>query len=182
MDANATTDPREMADEFEILRRELGVNSAAEMLERLKPAPTQESINGVGTASLELQLSSLYSQKEALTHELGVSHPEDILQMIEGLNTHLAALYSRQEERTARGLDDEFGALEGFEMQLNCLYSEREEFLNAVGAKDLPEVLHMLRSLIDQVQLLYADRENYAILDGNTIIIQGPRKVFVKKQ
>lgn len=103
----------------------------------------------------------------------------------ENLQYQVEALYGEKEEflarHNARSLEDVSQQLESITAQLEDLYREKETLLNKTGARDFTTVLELIQSLNDQIVELYREKEGQIIYTGKKIIIEGPRRIVVKK-
>ncbi len=127
------------------------------------------------------QLGVLYAEKDLLEQRIDTSDADGIIQSLEGLEAQLSLCYSEKEERALRGLEDELSALDSLELQLQNLYNEREGLEAAYGVSTAEDIRLMLDNLNSQLAVLYKERESYVIMDGDALVIQGPRKFFIKK-
>ncbi len=177
----------ELAEHFRVLREKYQIDSAEELIAYIdsiaagrndgeSPESMRETIRG-----MEMQLESLYAEKEKLEHDIDASYPEAVIESFQSLIVQLEWLYAERERRGLHGLDDEMGALENLQLQLSCLYEERERMEEDFGVSNGRQVQTMLESLTMQLSFLYSERENYVVIDGDSLVIQGPRKYFVKK-
>ena len=72
-------------------------------------------------------------------------------------------------------------AAENLQMQVESLYAEKEHFLGELNTRSLEDVQTLVDSLNDQIVELYREKEGQVIYDGKRIIIEGPRRIIVKK-
>lgn len=131
---------------------------------------------------LNNQLLILYNEKEKMKSELNVSNFNDISETIQGLDYQVRFLCDEKERRTIAGLSDDFGALQSLELQLKVLYAEKENIMNKYGVGTFQELSEMFDSVTDQMNLINSERENYIIYDMESLIITGPKKVYIKKE
>jgi len=140
---------------------------------------TQES--GSGTQDREFQAS----QFARLMERFGVGTAEEMTDMVESLETQLNALYRNLDADADGGAaggeasGDE--TLESLDLQLQSLYREKDRLYEAIGAAEAEDIISMVQSMDVQLQNLYAEREDYTIIDGESIVIRGPRKIYIKK-
>lgn len=130
---------------------------------------------------LNNQLLILYNEKEKMKNELNVSNFNEISDTIHGLDYQVRFLCDEKERRTIAGLSDEFGALQNLELQLKILYAEKENLMKKLGVGTLQELVEMFDSVTDQMNIINSERENYMIYDMDSLIITGPKKVYIKK-
>lgn len=134
------------------------------------------------TEHLNKQLLILYKEKEKMKSELNVSNFDEISETIQGLDYQVRFMCDEKEKRNMAGLSDEFGALQSLEIQLKTIYSEKEILMNKYGVGTLSELSEMFDSVTDQLNLINNERENYIIYDMESLIITGPKKVYIKKE
>lgn len=187
--ANETMDDATAASEFRRLQEKYDTPSADALIKHIDSL----AVNGdapAGDSYAELQetidhlhgqLGVLYAEKELLEQRVDSSDASGIIQTLEGLEAQLSLCYSEKEERALRGLEDEMSALDSLELQLQNLYNERETLEEAYGVSTAEDIRLMLDNLNSQLAVLYQERENYIILDGDQLVIQGPKKFFIKK-
>ena len=129
------------------------------------------------------QLQALMAREEKLQRELGVSNPDAVVEMVEGLSDQLDELYQDRDADTTSDsifapataaspsaedtLEEEFGTsdpdtitimMEDLTQQLDELYAERERLaeldLNGTG-----DAVEMVKSMQLQLESLYESRE-----------------------
>ncbi|MCR9144181.1 MAG: hypothetical protein NXI24_18175 [bacterium] len=180
------------ANEFRRLQDRYDSRNADEIIQRIESLENEQGIQTGQDASelaalnetiqhLHGQLESLYAEKEQLELRINASNAAGIIETFEGLEAQLALCYAEKETRAVRGLEDEFSALDSLELQLQNLYNEREILEEQYGVSGSEDIRLMLDNLNAQLVTLYQERENYVIMDGDALIIQGPRKFFIKK-
>jgi photoactive yellow protein len=106
------------------------------------------------------QLQALLAREEKLQRELGVSNPDAVIEMVEGLTDQLEDLYR---DRDADISTDSIFA------PTSSSSTETEEMLEeAFGVSDPEAITSMMYDLTDQLDELYAERERLAEfnLDG----------------
>jgi photoactive yellow protein len=104
------------------------------------------------------QLQALLAREEKLQRELGVSNPDEVVEMVEGLTDQLEELYDDRDTETST---DSIFAPEP---------AESEPPLEAeLGVSDPEAVAVMMEDLIDQLDVLYEGRSRLAEMD-----LEGP--------
>jgi prefoldin subunit 5 len=107
-----------------------------------------------GDPSIYEQLESLYAEIE----KAGMG-PRELAETCQMLNEQLAALYEEIESVGGRGPLEQQEVIDGLDAQLRALYEEKEaEADSAVVSPD--RAREVLTSLVDQLEVLYADREH----------------------
>lgn len=178
------------AEEFRRLQAKYEKHSAADLISHIDSLQNGNHSGGAEgdleilsetIEHLHAQLGALYAEKEELEQRINSSSATGIIETFEGLEAQLSLCYSEKESRAMRGLEDEFSALDSLEIQLQNLYNEREILEEHYGVSGSEDIRLMLDNLNSQLGVLYQERENYVIMDGDALIIQGPRKFFIKK-
>lgn len=104
------------------------------------------------------QLQALLAREEKLQRELGVSNPDEVVEMVEGLTDQLEELYVDRDVEQDR--DASFAPAA----------PDTERALESVlGVSDPETVAMMLEDLTDQLDTLYEDRVHLAEMD-----LEGP--------
>lgn len=104
------------------------------------------------------QLQALLAREEKLQRELGVSNPDEVVEMVEGLTDQLEELYVDRDAETST--DSIFAPSP----------AEAEHVLEAeLGVSDPETVAVMMDDLTDQLDVLYEDRERLAEMN-----LEGP--------
>ncbi len=67
-------------------------------------------------------------------------------------------------------------------LQIVQLYAEKEYLEKTIGTSDPVIIAQMIKNMEQQLIELYKEKEQYIVVEGNKIIIQGPRKVIIKKK
>lgn len=98
------------------------------------------------------QLQALMAREEKLQRELGVSSPEEVVEMVEGLADQLDDLY---QDRGAKRAEDSFASSLEHSASMDALEEE-------LGLSDPDAILTMVTDLEDQLDELYADRRRLA--------------------
>lgn len=163
------------------------ITSMEQQLDELygEKAATERSTTG---ANLEEegdtfdQLRALMAREERLQRELGVSSPDAVIEMVEGMTDQLEDLYQNRDAESAEDsifapasdasqaptqLEEELGVsdpdalvtmVSDLEKQLSELYADRQQLaeLNLNGADD---AIKMLSSMQHQLESLYESRE-----------------------
>lgn len=117
------------------------------------------------------QLQALLAREEKLQRELGVSNPDDVVEMVEGLTDQLEDLYMDRDEGT--GGDSIFSpaapeAGNGGSMSPDDTSSNALDLLEReLGVSDPEAVVTMMDDLTDQLEELYTGRERLAELNLN---------------
>ncbi len=185
-----STDQIDGAEEFRRLQEKYQSQSADDLIRHIESLQNGSHSDTAGARFDELnetiehlhgQLGALYAEKEELEQRISASNAAGIIETFEGLEAQLGLCYSEKEARALRGLEDEMSALDSLELQLQNLYNEREVLERHYGVSGSEEIRLMLDNLNAQLATLYEERENYVIMDGDALIIQGPRKFFIKK-
>lgn len=129
------------------------------------------------------QLQSLLAREEKLQRGLGVSNPDAVIEMVEGLSEQLNELYQDRDVDTEssgdsifspaeptpaeRSLEEEFGVsdpealsamMEGLTEQLDVLYSGRER-LAELDLEGVDDAVEMVQTMQDQLESMYERRE-----------------------
>lgn len=138
------------------------------------------------------QLQALMAREEQLQRELGVSSPDAVVEMVEGLTDQLEDVYedrdaesstnsifapAPEQSKITNRLEEEFGVstLDGLltmvndlEEQLSELYADRQQLAeyNLNGADD---AIRMLSSMQDQLESFYESREQMSEHGVNSI-------------
>ena len=100
------------------------------------------------------QLQALLAREEKLQRELGVSNPDEVVEMVEGLTDQLEELYVDRDAETSSDSIFTPGA------------AATEETLEAeLGVSDPATVAVMMEDLTDQLDVLYEERERFAEMD-----------------
>lgn len=132
------------------------------------------------------QLQALLAREEKLQRELGVSNPDAVVEMVEGLSDQLDELYQDRDSESAtdsifspseasvmsaeRMLEEEFGVsdpetlttmVNDLTEQLDELYSERER-LAELGLQGTDDAVEMLENMQRQLETLYERRQELA--------------------
>lgn len=128
------------------------------------------------------QLKALMAREEKLQRELGVSSPDAVVEMVEGLTDQLEDVYqdrdaesstnsifapAPEQSKIANRLEEEFGVstldalltmVNDLEEQLDTLYSDRQQLAeyNLSGADD---AIQMLSSMQHQLESFYESKE-----------------------
>ena len=103
------------------------------------------------------QLQALLAREEKLQRELGVSNPDEVVEMVEGLTDQLEELYVDRDVKRDR--DASFAPAAPTERALET----------ELGVSDPETVAVMLEDLTDQLDTLYEDRVRLAEMD-----LEGP--------
>lgn len=129
-------------------------------------------------ASMQHQLETLYEQQERLS-ERGLDSVDHALTMVENMEAQLNELYDerrRVAERDFDGIKDAAGHLDELSSRLHTLADQKDDLqewrstlekeLDALDLRldtDDPEAIaQLIRSMEEQLQVLYEDREFYA--------------------
>jgi photoactive yellow protein len=167
----------------EMLRRELGVSSSEEVVEMVQGLASQldeiygaqaEETERADTDALEgeggnldtfEQLQALLRREETLQRELGVSDPQSVVAMVQGLADQLEDLYAARERLSKVNLDDTEGVIEmvsSMQQQLEALYAG-QEILSEHGIYSVEHAMTMIESMETQLEELY--REKKTLMD-----------------
>jgi len=104
------------------------------------------------------QLQALMAREEKLQRELGVSSPDAVVKIVEGLTDQLEDLY---QERDADSSTESFFALASEEP------SPLEKFEEELGTSDPDAILEMVEGLSEQLTELYEGQEQLAAVNVN---------------
>lgn len=85
----------------------------------------KETEDTVGEHSLELQLTSLYHEREYLERHLGVSDAQELVSMVRSLESQLRDLYAERERNGGNG-SPVVGHIRALAENLKDLYPNRE--------------------------------------------------------
>lgn len=99
------------------------------------------------------QLQALMAREERLQRELGVSSPDAVIEMVEGMTDQLEDLY---QNRDAESTDDSIFAPAPEQSQLP------DQLEDELGVSDPDALLTMVTDLEEQLGELYADRQQLA--------------------
>lgn len=162
----------------ERLRRELGVSSSEEVVEMVQGLATQldelygaqdsatmfdpEELAGDGTQldTFE-QLQRLLEREDELQRELGVSDPEEVVEMVRGLADQLDELYAARERLSRASLDDAdsvVAMINSMQQQLEGLYASQEQ-LSQRGIGSIEQAIAMIESMETQLGELYEEKK-----------------------
>jgi photoactive yellow protein len=111
------------------------------------------------------QLQALLEREEKLQRELGVSDPQAVIVMVQGLADQLDELYAARERLSKVNLDDADGVVEmvsSMQQQLEALYAG-QEILSEHGIHSVEHAVAMIESMETQLEDLY--REKRALMD-----------------
>jgi len=159
----------------ERLQRELGVSSSEEIIsmvnglvDQLEELYSRRDTIGVessnGTASSEdpfARLERLVERERTLQEELGVSNPDEVVAMVQGLTQQLDDLYAARERLARINLDDADSVVDmvdNMQAQLEVLYEDQER-LSKQGIDGVDHALSMIRSMEEQLSQLYEERQ-----------------------
>ena len=171
------------------------IGDAVDMIENMEDQladlyEDREALRGIRAAgdtedqSTFQQLEALYAERERLQQALGVASADEIIELVESLNTQLEELYKGRDaevdpeerhdvllwepaepespdstdESTASGADTTL-TMSSMEHQLEALYREKETLLHH-GFTDAQEAVSQLRTQQKQIDAL--QRENHA--------------------
>ncbi|MCS7205555.1 MAG: hypothetical protein NZ853_07645 [Leptospiraceae bacterium] len=68
------------------------------------------------------------------------------------------------------------------EKQLIDLYSEKEFLEREIHTSNPILIVHMIKNMERQLKELYEEKRNYLVIDANQIIIQGAKKIIIRKK
>ncbi len=105
------------------------------------------------------QLQALLARQEKLQRELGVSSPDAVVEMVEGLSDQLDELYKHRDDD--RSADSIFSPVDP------SASSSEDSLQEEIGASDPETVTAMITNLTDQLEALYGERQRLAELDLN---------------
>jgi photoactive yellow protein len=163
----------------EKLQRELGVSSSDEIISMVNglvdqledlyaERDTRQSPNGEAPSPLADadadpfdRLQKLLEREEKLQRELGVSDPEEVVTMVQGLTSQLDDLYESRERLARINLDDADSVVDmvnSMQSQLEVLY-ENQERMSEQGIYGVDHALSMIESMEQQLSQLYGERE-----------------------
>lgn len=100
------------------------------------------------------QLQALLAREEKLRRELGVSSSEQVIEMVNGLAEQLEDVYADR----SSSVDDEARTF----VQLDRLLEREQTLREELGVSDPAHVVAMVRGLADQLDELYAARQQLA--------------------
>lgn len=104
------------------------------------------------------QLQALLAREEKLQRELGVSSPDAVIEIVEGLSDQLEDLYHDREADTST---------ESIFAPSDVPSSPASRLEEVLGTSDPDTVLEMVEGLTDQLDALYESRERLADLNLN---------------
>jgi len=148
----------------ERLQRELGVTSSEEVIEMVRGLATQldelyaDRDDDQRAAGTEPEKRSEY--EEQLENALGVSDPEDVIHMVNGLVQQLEELYDARERLSRVNLDDAESVItmvSNMEAQLEALYDEQVR-MSEQGIESVDQAISMIESMEAQLEALYDER------------------------
>jgi photoactive yellow protein len=179
--------------------QELGlenIGDAVDMIENMEDQLTDlyedrealrrvQSVGNSDDQSTLEQLEALYAERDRLQQALGVSSPEEIIEMVESLNTQLDELYkgrdadvdpeerhdvllwepeepdvsSPEDESPSSGTDTSL-TMNSMEHQLEALYQEKEALLQH-GFSDAQEAVLQLETQQEQIDALQRVNHTY---------------------
>jgi photoactive yellow protein len=159
----------------ERLQRELGVSSSEEIIsmvnglvDQLEELYARQDASGIdssnGTAPSEdpfARLERLLDREQTLQEELGVSNPDEVVAMVQGLTQQLDDLYSARERLARINLDDADSVVDmvgNMQAQLEVLYEDQER-LSKQGIDGVDHALSMIHSMEEQLSQLYEERQ-----------------------
>ena len=166
----------------ERLQRELGVTSSEEVIEMVRGLADQlEELyrerdtamagggagNGStgdgspGGGSSSDRLDELLRREERLKEKLGVSDPEQIASMVDGLAEQLEELYAARERLARVNLDDAESVLQmisSMRQQLELFYEEQERMASS-GIDSIDHAVAMIESMQEQLSTVYDERQ-----------------------
>lgn len=151
----------------ERLQRELGVTSSEEVIEMVRGLATQldelyaDRDETQGEASSpDTGTQAEYEQR--LEDALGVSTPEDVIHMVNGLVEQLEELYDARERLARVNLDDAesvIAMVSNMEAQLEALYDEQAR-MSDQGIDSVDQAISMIESMEAQLEALYEERRS----------------------
>ena len=148
----------------ERLQQELGVTSSEEVIEMVRGLATQldelyaDRDDDQRAAGTEPEKQSEYEQQ--LENALGVSDPEDVIHMVNGLVQQLEELYDARERLSRVNLDDAESVItmvSNMEAQLEALYDEQVR-MSDQGIESVDQAISMIESMEAQLEALYEER------------------------
>ncbi|MCS7205553.1 MAG: hypothetical protein NZ853_07635 [Leptospiraceae bacterium] len=71
--------------------------------------------------------------------------------------------------------------IQNLEAQLVSLYAEKEYLEKEIGVSDPVIIVEMIRNMEKQLIDLYKERQEAIYIDTKEIVIQGPKKIIVRK-
>lgn len=159
----------------ERLQRELGVSSSEEIISMVnglvdqledlyERRDTSRAPAANGTAPAEdpfVRLEHLLEREKTLQEELGVSSPDEVVAMVQGLTQQLDDLYAARERLARVNLDDADSVVDmvgNMQAQLEVLYEDQER-LSRQGIDGVDHALSMIQSMEQQLTQLYEERE-----------------------
>jgi photoactive yellow protein len=117
------------------------------------------------------QLQALLAREEKLQRELGVSSPDAVVEMVEGLSEQLEDVYQDRDETQSDSIFDPAPDPDAPSDRDASLAEPEDASLGRLetefGVSDPDAVAQMLRDLTDQLDDLYAGRERLAELNLN---------------
>ena len=164
--ANVAEEQRSVLREAGFDRPEVAIRAIESMKQQLDELYTEKEATERTDAGGALrsdgdtfdQLQALLAREEKLQRELGVSNPDEVVEMVEGLTDQLEELYVDRDVEQDR--DASFTpAAPGPERALEA----------EIGVSDPETVAVMLEDLTDQLDTLYEDRVHLAEMD-----LEGP--------
>jgi len=150
----------------ERLQRELGVTSSEEVIEMVRGLATQldelyaDRDDDQRAAGTEPEKRSEHEQQ--LENALGVSDPEDVIHMVNGLVQQLEELYDARERLSRVNLDDAESVItmvSNMEAQLEALYDEQVR-MSEQGIESVDQAISMIESMESQLEALYDERHS----------------------
>lgn len=152
----------------EHLQRELGVTSSDEVIEMVRGLADQleelyreRDAAVAGDGSSDERLDELLRREERLKEKLGVSDPEQIASMVDGLAEQLEELYAARERLARVNLDDAESVLQmisSMRQQLELFYEEQERMASN-GIDSIDQAVAMIESMQDQLSTVYEERQ-----------------------
>ncbi len=148
----------------ERLQQELGVTSSEEVIEMVRGLATQldelyaDRDDDQRAAGTEPEKQSEYEKQ--LENALGVSDPEDVIHMVNGLVQQLEELYDARERLSRVNLDDAESVItmvSNMEAQLEALYDEQVR-MSDQGIESVDQAISMIESMEAQLEALYEER------------------------
>jgi photoactive yellow protein len=164
----------------ERLQRELGVTSSEEVIEMVRGLADQleelyrerdaalagdgagdRAGDRAGDGSPDDRLDELLRREERLKEKLGVSDPEQIAHMVDGLAEQLEELYAARERLARVNLDDAESVLQmisSMREQLELFYEEQERMASS-GIDSIDQAVAMIESMQEQLSTVYDERQ-----------------------
>jgi photoactive yellow protein len=141
------------------------VNGLVDQLEELYARQDASGIDSSnGTAPAEdpfARLERLLDREQTLQEELGVSNPDEVVAMVQGLTQQLDDLYAARERLAQINLDDADSVVDmvgNMQAQLEVLYEDQER-LSKQGIDGVDHALSMIGSMEEQLSQLYEERQ-----------------------